>query len=117
MSNLLGRSGYGAKSRSPESAPPRLTVPFGKGSGLDGQVTLRDLGRDMSRAVQRKAGDGIQTAHRPGALDGVEGAEEVVDRFFASLPLAERQSRLLNRSQKLVGFLGECLDRVISHWS
>jgi hypothetical protein len=24
---------------------------------------------------------------------------------------------LLNRSQKLVGFLGECLDRVISHWS
>ena len=61
-----------------------------------------------------ETGDGVQTAHRSRPLDGVECAEELVDDLYGPAFGPKRQSRLLNASQELIGFLEKCLNRVIS---
>src|ERR1035438_2797516 len=58
--------------------------------------------------------DAFETEHRPGALDGVKGAEELVDLLCAAA-LPERQGRLLNGGEQFLGLLQVGCNRIICH--
>ncbi len=52
-----------------------------------------------------KTGHGVETDHGPGALDGMKGAEELIDRLPRRFPGAERQCGLFDLRQKVFSFL------------